>query len=237
MMKRLGLLLIFAVSFAFSAEGDYTQTFYRDYKLNFDKSDNLVDKVEPSAFKEGEFYFMVKSKDNRIFSIGYYDNKGNINSYLLDRFYNIRFHYVTFEYKNEGVSVKNFKDADDFVLGKIEFEYNAEKKVSKTTLWLYSLARRELLKTEETSYLYKEKGEKYETIERLNSRNQIFEKIHYRGTEQVQEYERYDIDGKTLQYRIKMTYEAERVKKEYFSKSDVLIKTVYEKIEKTQKQN
>jgi hypothetical protein len=79
----------------------------------------------------------------------------------------------------------------------------------------------------ETKYTYQ--GENYDVIERLNIRDQIYEKIAYQGSQAVQQYERYDIDGKTLQYRVKFYYENNQLaRKEFYSRAGVLLRTVYE---------
>ena len=106
----------------------------------------------------------------------------------------------------------------------MDYSYNDEKKLSKTVLWTYSLIQRRLVKLEEANYTYS--GNAYDVVERFNRREQTYERIAYKGGTAVAEYERFDIDGKTLQYKIKFYYEGEKLaKKEYYSKSNVLIKT------------
>jgi len=66
-------------------------------------------------------------------------------------------------------------------------------------------------------------------IERLNMREQTYSKYAFKGQNTVQEYERFDIDGKTLQYKIVFVYDNGNLsKKKFYSKSNVLLKTVYE---------
>jgi hypothetical protein len=218
----LGLLVCSTLGFSQQEEKG---TYFKYYQMNFDKTDKLDETIDASAMKDGEYYFMVKAKDNRTTSLGYYDNKGNIKSFLLDRYYNLYFNYITYDYKNDLMAVKNFKDVQDFTLAKIEFEYNDAKKISKTVVWSYSLPKRRLEKLEETLYRYT--GDTYDVVERFNNRDQTYEKMVYKGNKDMQEYERYDIDGKTLQYLVKFYYEADKIaKKEFYSKTNVLIKTI-----------
>ena len=121
------------------------------YKLNFDKTDNFSEEKNQNELKENEFYFVVTyNNDNLVESVGYYDPKGNINTYLVDRYNNIFFNYITYKYEKGLLATKEFKDKDDKVLAKINFEYNEEKRISKTILFIYSLKKRELIKIEET---------------------------------------------------------------------------------------
>ena len=233
------ILFIFLPCLIFGQES-IKETYYKNYNLtqikigmplepSKDKMDVLVqeDVVEESALKDGEYYFMVKQNGTQIVSIGYYDNKGNIKVYLLDRYYNIYFNYITYQYQNEVLTSKEYKDTTDRVTAKIEFEYNENKKITKTKVFVYSLLQRKLVKIEETNYSYE--GENYSLIERLNMREQTYSKYAFKGQNTVQEYERFDIDGKTLQYKIVFVYDNGNLsKKKFYSKSNVLLKTVYE---------
>lgn len=224
-MKSMILTLILAFLSVMAFGQEMTSVSYKSYALGFDKSDALSEQVDAAALKEGEFCFVVKSKEGRTFSIGYYDHQGNLQSYLLDRYFNLYFSYITFKYENEFITEKHFKNPADFTLAKIQYEYNEGKKISKTVLSIYSLMRRELVKLEETRYTYS--GENYETVERYNRRDQTFERMVYKGGKQMQEYHRYDLDGKTLQYLVKFFYDGEKVsKKEIYSKTGVLLKTL-----------
>ncbi len=240
-MKRILILFLLLISMAvFSQKDDEKeekaagQAFYKTYKLNLDLTDVIGETAD--KLKEGEIYFKVtKNADGKIENIGYYDHTENPREYLLDRYYNIYFNNITYEYKNELLSTKKMRDKTDFILSQIDFEYNDDKKIKKTILWIYSIVRRELVKTIETKYTYKDK--EYDVVDRLNKREQTFERIHYNGSKSIQKYERYDIDGKTLQYIINFTYEGEQlVKKQYFSKSNVVIKTEHFKVDKDRKE-
>lgn len=226
---NLGLLLLCISLYAQNNPANNAnaqKTYFQNYKLNFNKTDLLEKPVDTSKMKDGEFYFLQSKKGDQIQSIAYYDNKGNIQTYVLDRYYNVYFQYITFKYEKGLLVSKEFKNASDFVLAKIDYEYDENKKIKKTTLYTYSLLQRELIKIEETSYNYQ--GDAYSIVERVNKQDQTYEKLNYGGKKALQEYERYDIDGKTLQYRIKYFYENNQIsKKEYYSKANVLIKTIY----------
>lgn len=235
------LLYIIIIAQISYAQDSITETFYKSYSLmafkigqkaepGKDKMDifNEQDRVEKANLKEGEFYFLVKKKGDQILSVGYYDHKGNIQRFLLDRVTNVYFNYVTYQYKDGILISKEYKNTADFVLAKIVYEYNEQKKMNKSKLFVYSLTQRKLIQLEETNYYYT--GDNYDFVERYNMRNQTYEKFIFKSTAWVQEYERYDIDGKTLQYRVRFFYDGETLaRKEYYSRTDVLLKTIHEK--------
>lgn len=224
-MKKTLLTFFLVCMASFLGAQEMSSTSYKNYTLAFDKTDLLSDQIDNANLKEGELAFVVKSKEGRTFSIGYYDNKGNLKSYVLDRYFNLYFSYITYRYENEFITEKYFKNPADFTLAKIQFEYNEAKKVSKSILYAYSLMRRELVKLEETRYTYN--GDNYEVVEKHNQREQTFERLTYKGNKQVQEYHRYDIDGHTMQYWEKFFYDGEKLaKKEVYSKTGVLLETL-----------
>jgi len=227
-MKKMTIVLLsILTTLIFSQEKNKKYFFF--YTLNFDKTDNFKEEKSTGELKENEFYFVVTyNTDNLVDSVGYYDVKGNINTYLIDRYNNIFFNYITYKYEKGLLKTKEFKNKEDKVMSKIDFEYTEEKKISKTILFTYSIKKRELIKIEETKFTYKDNN--YDIVERINAREQIYEKFFYNGKPSILEYYRYNIDGKTLQYSIKYYYDGDKlVKKEFYSKAGVLIKTEYEK--------
>ena len=66
-MKSIILTLLLAFISVMALGQEMTSVSYKSYALGFDKSDALSEQVDAAALKEGEFCFVVKSKEGRTF--------------------------------------------------------------------------------------------------------------------------------------------------------------------------